>query len=422
MTTSAAPAETLDDLRARHRRDYDPYAAWSIQEHMDEIAERRDVLPISYSARGNGCWVLTRYDDISSVLRRNNRGFVSFPNEPDGINAMGSEIQQIPIETDGALHKQFRQLLDPYFSPKRVEALTDQLTGWANRLIDDWVEDGECDFVDGFALPFPGATVLTIMGWPAEDLHRMNHWASTLMHGVVGGTAEETAAARAVAHGELRDYWFAMIAERRASGHLDDVTSAAIEAEIDGERLTDTQLFDLFLLMMAAGLDTVQSVLCQSMVYLAAHPEKWDAMFATPESLEPAIEELLRWCAPAVPTRNVVHEEVEVAGLVLPKGERVHFPLAAANRDPAYYPDPDEVIFDRAAKPHLAFGLGTHRCVGLHLARLELKIAFTQLRRRLPSFALHPDYTPREHLGLAWGVDNVRLTFVPGARETEGSR
>jgi cytochrome P450 len=411
---------TIADLRDSLRRDYDPYAHWSMAEHLAEIADRREKLPISYSARGNGCWVLTKYDDISSVLRRNNRGFISFPNEPDGINAMGTEVGQIPIEVDGSLHKQFRQLLDPYFSPQRVALLEDQLKTWANRLIDGWIEAGTCDFVDGFALPFPGATVLAIMGWPEQDLRRLNAWADTLMHGVEDGTPEETAAARGVAHGELREYFFKLIADRRELGHQDDVTSAAMEAEIDGEKLSDTQLFDLFVLMMAAGLDTVQSVLSQSMVYFARHPEQWDKMFESPESIDPAIEELLRFCAPAVPTRNVVFDEVEIGGLTLPKGERVHFPLAAANRDPAVYPNPDEIILDRVAKPHLAFGLGTHRCVGLHLARLELKIAFTELHRRLPTFSLDPEVVPRDHLGLAWGVGNVHLQFAPGSRETSG--
>ncbi|MGV9864877.1 cytochrome P450 [Rhodococcus koreensis] len=412
---------TLDDLRRQYRRDYDPYNPVPISEHLAEMADRREKLPISYSMRGNGCWVLTRYDDISSVLRRSNRGFVSFPNDPDGINTQGSEEGMVPIEIDGPRHKQFRALLDPHFAPRKVALLEDGLRDWANRLIDDWIEDGTCDFVDGFALPFPGVTVLTIMGWPMEALHTMNAWVSTLLHGVVGGTQDETNAARGKAHGEIRQYMLDMIAARRTAPHRDDVTSAALDAEIDGKKLTDLELFDMFLLMMLAGLDTVQSVLAQSMVYLAQHPEQWDAMFETPDSLEPAIEELLRWAAPAVPTRTVVHDSVDVAGITLTKGERVHFPLAVANRDPQYYPQPDEVKFDRAAKPHLAFGLGPHRCVGLHLARLELKIAFTELRRRMPTFELAAGVEPHEHLGLAWGVENVHLTYPAGTRETDGS-
>ncbi|MBV6762902.1 cytochrome P450 [Rhodococcus opacus] len=408
----------LDDLREQYRRDYDPYNPVTIAEHLADIADRREKVPVSYSARGNGCWVLTRYDDISSVLRRSNRGFISFPNDPDGSNPTGKEEGMIPVEIDGPRHKQFRALLDPYFSTQKVALLEDTLRESANRLIDRWIEDGQCDFVEGFALPFPGVTVLTIMGWPLKDLHTMNDWVSTLLHGVVGGTQEETDAARGKAHGEMREYMLAMIAERRIAPRRDDVTSAALDAEIDGRALTDLELFDLFLTMTLAGLDTVQSVLAQSMTYLSRHPEQWDEMFASPENLVPAIEELLRCTAPPVPTRTVVDDSVEVGGVTIPKGERVHFPVAAANRDPKYYPDPDEVRFDRDARPHLAFGMGPHRCLGLNLARLELKIAFTELHRRIPKFELVPGTEPHEHLGLAWGVENVHLKFPAAERET----
>ncbi|MFC9551330.1 cytochrome P450 [Rhodococcus sp. NPDC056960] len=132
------------------------------------------------------------------------------------------------------------------------------------------------------------------------------------------------------------------------------------------------------------------------MTYLARHPEQWDDMSADTENPEPAIEELLRWKAPPVPTRTIIDDSVDVGGITIRRGERVHFPVAAANRDPKYYPDPDEVRFDRDARPHLAFGMGPHRCLGVNLARLELKIAFTELRRRIPKFELKFPAAERE--------------------------
>ncbi|WP_216892288.1 cytochrome P450 [Nocardia alni] len=422
MTSAGVP---IEELRAKYRRDYDPYRAVPIAEQLAELAERRSAAPVSYSARGNGCWVLTRYDDIAGVLRRSNRGFVSFPNDPDGINSTGSEEGMIPIELDGPRHRQFRAMLDPAFAPKHVAQLEDELRQWANRLIDGWIEDGECDFNKGFALPFPGVTVMKIMGWPEQDLSRLYGWVDVVMHGVPGVSQDESNAARGKAHGEIHEYMFALIAERRAAPRREDVTSAALEAEIDGEKLSDTELFDLFLLMMLAGLDTVQSVLGQAMVYFARHPRQWDRLLESPALLESAVEEFLRWATPPVPTRTIVHDEVQVGEMTLPKGERVHFPLAVANRDPAYYETPDEVVLDRfvdsGTKPHVAFGLGPHRCVGAPLAQLELRIAFEELRRRIPTFELRPDRTPAEHLGLAWGVDNVHLRFEPGTRELEAA-
>jgi len=407
---------SLDDLHARFRRDYDPFSSNTIKQQLDELAERRGELPVSYSGRGNGCWVITRYDDISSMLRRSSRGFVSFPSTPDGVNTQGSQKAMIPIELDGAEHRQYRQVLDPLFAPKRVGLLEPELRAAASRLIDEFIERGEADFAHDFALPFPGATVLAIMGWPAEDLEKLNTWVGIVMHGIIGASEEESNAARRQAHGEIRAYFFDLIAKRRQSLG-DDVTSHLLQLELNGRGLTDDELFDTFLLMMLAGLDTVKSVLAQSFAYLGTHPEAWDAMFATPESLDPAIEELLRVTSPAVPTRNVTDEFVEMGGVPIPRGERVHGPLIAANYDPEVYPEPNEIRFDRDMKPHLSFGLGPHRCLGVHLARLELKIGFQELRRRLPTFSLDTRYQPVDHLGLAWGVENVHITFPPGPRE-----
>jgi cytochrome P450 len=161
-------------------------------------------------------------------------------------------------------------------------------------------------------------------------------------------------------------------------------------------------------------------VLAQSAAYFGKHQDRWNEMFANPERLEPAMEEILRLTSPAVPTRTVVSDEIEISGLAFPKGERLHAPLAAANRDPMYYPEPDEAIFDRPFKPHLAFGLGPHRCLGVHLARVEVRIAFEEWHRRMPTFSLDPVYEPHDHLGLAWGTDNVHLVFPPGKREDAG--
>lgn len=408
---------SLDELHARFRRDYDPFGSNTIAQQLDEIAERRRELPVSYSARGNGCWVITRYEDISSMLRRSNRGFISFPSTPDGVNTQGSVKAMMPIELDGAEHRQFRQVLDPLFAPRKVNELEPELRAAANQLIDEFIENGEADFAHDFALPFPGATVLAIMGWPAEDLEKLNNWVGIVMHGIIGASEEESNAARGQAHGEIRAYFLDLIANRRRT-LSDDVTSHLIRLEYNGKPLTDDELFDTFLLMMLAGLDTVKSVFAQSFIYLGQHPEAWDAMFATPGSLEPAIEELLRVTSPAVPTRNVTEEFVEMGGVPIPRGERVHGPLIAGNYDPETYPDPDQIKFDRVMKPHLSFGLGPHRCLGVHLARLELKIGFEELRRRLPTFSLDPRYQPVDHLGLAWGVENVHITFPPGPRES----
>ena len=421
MTTEQIAGGSIDEFRAQVTRDYDPYSGNTIAEQLADLADRRERCPVSYSTLGKGFWVLTRYDDVSSVLRKSGRGVVSHPNDPLGENSNGAQNKLIPIELDGAEHRAFRTMLDPAFSPARVAELEEGLVKAANDLIDQFIEDGHCDFIDGFALPFPGATVMLIMGWPLEDLPQLYRWADAIMHPRMDLSPEDALAARGAAHVALREYLLDLITRRRtehAEGNVrDDVTSRAIEAEVDGARLTDDQLFDIFMLMVLAGLDTVQSVLAQSMVHFADHPEKWAEMFAEPGNLEAAVEELVRWSAPPVPTRTITAEKLSVGGVDLPEGERVHFALAAANRDPKYYPNPDEIDFHRDAKPHLGFGLGAHRCLGVHLARLELKIGFTELHRRIPRFELDLSHPLTEQLGLAWGVAGVHLTFSPGPRE-----
>jgi cytochrome P450 len=419
MTETVSNPE-IGERQAAHRRDYFPYADTPIEEHLAEMAARREEAPVSWSGSGGGSgyWVLTRYDDISDLLRRNNRGVVSFPNEPDGINRANVREAMAPIELDGSAHKQYRAILDPQFAPRKVFALEDELREKCNLLIDEFIEDGKVDFGNHFALPFPGATVLAIMGWPREDLERMNHWADVIMHGIAGASQEDDLAARGQAHQEFSAYMDEKIPQWRAAPRGDDVMSVMLDAELDGVPLTDNQLFDFSLLMMLAGLDTVQSVLGRSILHFATHQDQWDQMFADPDQVDAAIEELLRVFTPPVPTRTVTDDFLEYDGTRIEKGERIHAPLSAGNRDPKYYPNPDEVDFDRPAKPHLAFGIGTHRCVGLHLARLELKIAFTELHRRIPRFAVDTDApAPHEHLGQAWGVTNVHLTFEPGPRE-----
>jgi len=403
----------IEALRAAHVRDYNPYSTATIQEHLDDIADRRENLPMSFSEKG-GFWLATTYDDIASILRRNNKGFISFPNMPDGALVFGQK-RQIPIELDGPIHAEYRKLLDPLFSPGKVRAMEDQVRQVATDLIDRFAPTGEVDLVPDFAFPFPGTVFLSIMGWPVEDADMMNSWVHVFLHGLEGGTEEETMAARMEASEKARAYIQQIVDDRRANPR-DDITTAIVQAEIEGAPIPDSDLSDLFVMLMMAGLDTTASVIAQSMAYFAKHPDKWDEMFADPDELDAAIEELLRWSSPAVPTRNVVDEWVEVGDLRLPQGERIHFALAAANRDPKYYPDPDEIVFDRDPQPHLTFSLGTHRCLGLHLARQELRVAFEELRRVMPTFSLAPGCEPKEHLSLTWGVDDVRLVFEPRPR------
>jgi cytochrome P450 len=409
----------VEQIRQERTRDYHPYGDASIADHLAELADRREKCPLSYSTTGpDGFWVATSYDDISGVLRRNNRGVVSYPNSPFGAtDPKGAQKAMIPIDLDGADHHLYRKLLDPYFSPAAVAKLEPKVRAVAAGLIDEFIETGRCDFVPQFSFPFPGSTVMGLMGWPLEDGPMMADWVDILLHGVRGATEDESNAARVAVMGQVNEYFLAQIELRRRSPS-DDITTLMLNVEVEGQQLSNEQLYDCFVLMMMAGLDTVNSVLAQSFVYLGRHQDLWSQMFQSPDTLDRGVEEFIRWGAPAVPTRTVADEGFMVRDVQIPVGERVHCPLGAANRDPKYYPDPDEIRLDRELKPHLAFGLGPHRCIGSHLARMEMRVAFEELHRRIPAFQLDESQPPQDHLGLAWGTENVHILFTPGNRDS----
>jgi cytochrome P450 len=416
--TGAGPGTVvdLDALKRERAVEYNPFVAVNLPDNLARTAGFRAISPMTYSTVGGGFWVATGYDEVVSVLRNNNRGFVSYPNNPFGEprdNTAPAKKKLIPIDIDGPEHRAYRKLLEPVFAPREMQALEPQIRKLANDLIDDWIEAGTVDFVPGFAFPFSATTVIVLMGWPLEDAAKMNEWVRTLQHGVKDGNEEETREAMVAAAQAVRDYMSDIIAQRKDEP-ADDFTTMLMNIELNGRKLSDDELLDMFLLLMLAGLDTVQSVLAQIFQYLGEHQDQWDEMFAEPETLDLAVEEFLRWTAPAPPTRNVTAASMLVGDVPVPAGERVHCVIGAANRDPKYYPNPDEVDFRRQAKPHLAFGLGPHRCIGLHLARLEIKIAFEELRARMPRFSLDPGHEPAGHLGFAWGVEDVFLKFPPG--------
>jgi cytochrome P450 len=416
---SDAASVDVEAVKRARAVEYEPFVAVDLEANLAKLAGFRQISPMTYSTvEGGSFWVATGYDEVVSVLRNNNKGFITFPNNPFGEPTDGTSATKkmlIPIDYDGPEHRQYRKVFEPVFSPTQMQALEPQIRRLANVLIDDWIEAGTVDFVPGFAFPFSATTVIVLMGWPLEDAAKMNEWVRVLQHGVTGGSKEETIKAQIAAVTGCREYLNNLIAERRRNP-ADDLTTMMMTIELNGSKLTDDELFDAFLLMMLAGLDTVQSVLAQTFAYLGAHPDKWDEMFASPETLDLAVEEFLRWTAPAPPTRNVTAEYMMVGDVPVPQGERVHCVLGAANRDPKYYPNPDEVDFNRPSKPHLAFGLGPHRCIGIHLARLEIKIAFEELRARMPRFTLDESRKPVGHLGFAWGIENVHLHFPAGKR------
>lgn len=392
---------------------YEPAVPGPVDTMNDRIAELIARGPIVYSTAHGGHWVVTGYDLAQEVLR--DPGTFS----SSSVNLTNiSDRKQLPIELDPPVHTAFRKALQPLFSPTRMKALEPRIRRTINDLIDGFAARGECEFVAEFAHELPASVFLTLMGWPVEDGPMFTEQTDIALVGIPGATPEESDAARLTAANRMYDYFRAMVAERRGSGAADpdDVTAAVINSqlEIDGETrsLTDDELSQMFYLLLIAGLHTVQGSLAWSMMLLSEEPEQRQRLVADPSLIPAAVEEILR-IETATTTGRIVTRDTELGGVRLKEGDQVLTVLGGANRDPHEFDQPDVLRIDRTPNRQLAFGSGPHRCIGSHLARLELRIALEEIHRRIPDYWLDPENPPIAHASQVRGVVSLPLKFTP---------
>ncbi|HEY7072056.1 MAG TPA: cytochrome P450 [Acidimicrobiales bacterium] len=307
----------------------------------------------------------------------------------------------IPLQIDPPAQRKFRKILDPLFSPQRMRRLEEPITALVNELIDAFVDEDEIDFTREFSIPFPSRVFLTLFGLPIEELPRFLAMKDGIIRPdhVVGherGHPETDAHQQATAD-SIYEYFEGLLDER-ASVRRDDLLSEFLDAQIDGDRLGREDILDICFLFLIAGLDTVSASLDCFYGHLAEHPEERRKLVEDPELIAPIVEELLRWETPVMGAARVATCDSEVGGQPVSAGEQVMVLLGAANLDDRETADAGTVRWDREANRHLAFGGGVHRCLGSHLARVELRVALREWHRRIPDYRVRPgvllDYTP----------------------------
>ena len=351
--------------------------------------------------------VVTRYEDVEYVFR-NPQLFSSEFGE--GMGGLGNDRPLIPLQIDPPEHKKYRVLLDPYFAPRQMARLEEDVAALANRLIDGFIERGSCDFTEEFAVPFPCTAFLRLVGLPTEDLDHFLH----IKEGIVRGWGEQNltrqAENRAAAGRECYEYFEKALDELERE-RKDGLLSQLLDAEVAGERLTRQEILDICFLMIIAGLDTVTDSLCCFFSYLAENPEHRDLVASDPSSIPAVVEELLRWESPVAGVARIATQETEVRGCPIHPGDNLLVFVGAANTDAEGIDQADRVDFNRDTNRHYAFGGGIHRCLGSHLARLELRVAMREWHRRIPSYRIEPGaelvWTPMlravHHLPLIFG-------------------
>jgi cytochrome P450 len=322
------------------------------------------------------------------------------------FDRLGSPVPLVPIAIDPPDHTRFRRMLDPFFSPKKMAEREPELRRQAGELIDAIVAKGECDVVTDLATPFPSQVFLTLFGLPMADRDRLVQWKDSILQFTDPSSSEATPEVLAQAL-ELFTYLTEHIAERRADTTGTDMLTQLIRNSEEGG-MSDNEILGLCFMFVLAGLDTVTSAVGFALAKLAGD-DGLRQRISQDHSLIPAfIEDLLRVDGPVPFAPRVTTEEVEVGGMVVPKDTTVMLSYGSADRDPRRYEDADNIHLDSKAV-HFAFGRGPHRCLGSHLARLELRLILEEWHKRIPEYTLADGNEPQ----MPWPTGTMGLTSVP---------
>lgn len=345
---------------------------------FDDYETMHRDCPVSWSDRYGGFWTLTRYDDVHGA----EHDWDTFSVSPSMIlPPFGTDRPLIPLDIDPPALTRYRQILLPFFTPQRMDRLLPRTREIARQLLHD--VDGQ-EVIDAavYSRMLPAMVFGEYCGFPMNDAAQFDQWVDD----IVFARTDDAAVAQAAA-ADLYDYFRALIALRRRQPGS-DVISALLAADHSGQPLDDEEMLDICYLLFVAGLETTAGTIRVGLWYLAQHPDEL-ALIAADTSLIPrATEEFLRALSPVQAMARTLKRDTEIGGVEMQAGERVVLAFGAANRDPEVFECPHDVRIDRSSNPHVAFGIGAHRCLGSNLARREVNVALEEFVLRFPRFEL----------------------------------
>ncbi len=368
---------------------------------------------------GPGFWALTRFDDVLRVSR-DAETFHSAPTSQ--IGDMPAELAEwlgSIINLDAPKHTRLRSIVNRGFTPRRVRDLHDTIRAVAVEVIEQAAPLGECDFVSEIAAKLPLTIICDMLGIPRSDHQRLYELTNKVLG--VGDPELVTSMADLMAAGmELFQYGLAL-GERRLADPGDDITSALMHAEIEGEdgeahRLTSSEMGSFFLLLVAAGNETTRTAISHGLLQLTRHPDQRRIWTDDVEGVSAtAVDEIVRWATPVIHFRRTATRDTEVGGQPIAAGEKVVMIYPSANRDETHFADPYSFDVRRSPNDHVGFGAGgPHFCLGANLARVEIRVMFDELFRRLPDIeaAGEPDCL---HSAFINGIKRLPCRFTPRA-------
>jgi cytochrome P450 len=374
------------------------------------LGRARTMCPVLHSDQYDGYWITTRFEDVLRVAQDwenfSSELGITVPHVP--ASASSPTMKILPVAVDPPLQRTFKRLINRHFTPAVVTPWEPATRALVNRLVDGFIERGECDFMAEFARPFPGLAFFDLaLHAPPDDLEQVNDWATLAS---MPQRPESRDAMMSLAG------WIAqLVARRREEGPRGDVVDAVMEAEIEGRPISDAELIGVIQLLVLGGLETTAGVLGAVMLRFCEQPEIPELLRAQPELIPAAVEELLRLDGSFVAIGRTARHDAEVAGQQIQAGERIIMYWAAANRDESEFPDADRFDLDRTSNRHIAFGAGPHRCAGSNLARMNLRIALEVLVNRVTDVKLASGAEIDWHTAFNRAPISVPITFTPGA-------
>jgi cytochrome P450 len=389
--------------------DFDPYSARWRDDPYPKYRELRDHAPVHHSPASD-TWTVSRYDDVVAVLR-NAEAFSSKTRGGQMEQAMSelslaeklqmfgrflTRMRAAPwtvrrsrmlIQEDGAVHLRMRDLVNRGFTPRQIKRLEPRIRALVAECMTKLEREAQFDLVSELNIPLPVTVIAELLGVETEKRHVFKRWSDVIISGATGsGIANPLASGVLDAMGELRAYLRPIVRERKRRP-ADDLISILVSAKVDGEGLSDYEIFLFVLLLLVAGNETTTNLLGNAVDALLAHPEQLARVAADPRLVPALVEETLRFDGPIQFLTRVTTREVELHGVTIPAHARVAVLLGSANRDERRFPDPDRFDLERDARGHVAFGFGAHFCLGASLARLEARAALDALVPELPRLA-----------------------------------
>ena len=387
---------------------FDPYD-WQTQEDPYPVYRALRATAPVYHNEALDFWALSRFDDVLAAFR-----------DPERFsNAAGVSLERDQVidatavmsflAMDPPRHGRVRALVAAGFTPRRVANLEPSIRALATRYIDGFAEAGRCEFIEDFAGRLPMDVISEVLGVPDADRDTLRAWAEAVVHREAG--RPEVPAAGMEAAAELLAYFSRHVATRRARPGDDDLTDALVAAEIDGDRLDDKDIVAFLFLMIIAGNETTTKLLGNALYWLALNPEQAARVREDAAWIPAWVEETLRYDPSSQLLARTLRSDVELHGRTMPAGARVALLIGSANRDERAFENPDVYDLARNTTGSLAFGQGTHFCLGAALARLEGRVTLEEVRRRLTDLEIEFDGLERIHSSNVRGFAAMPIRF-----------